>query len=187
MGSESRTLVPPNRTNRSSPGSSIGLSLSSGALSDASARIAHVVRGLLRSEKNGLSHSLCERGFCKLQPAAVRNCCLVAECGLVHGWGICGSGPYDVALGVCENLLWQYLPSGDCDFSCTQIGDNSGCLDARSLTLLWYCLGVGRSAKAETYVTTLGIEFRGIEADAHKYISLSNFLHLNSIEAQSFD
>jgi hypothetical protein len=46
---------------RSSPGSSIGSSQSPGALSDASARIAHVVRGLLRSEKNGLCVSL--RGF----------------------------------------------------------------------------------------------------------------------------
>ena len=58
----------------------------------------------------------------------------------------------------------------------------------RGCRLVFECgLGVGRSAKAETYVTTLGIEFRGIEADAHKYILHSNFLHLNSIEAQSFD
>jgi hypothetical protein len=42
------------------------------------------------------------------------------------------------------------LPSGECNFSCTQIGDNSGCLDALSLTLPRYCLDVGRSAKAET-------------------------------------
>ena len=42
--------------NRSSPGSSIGSSQSPGALSDASARIAQVVRGLLRSERSGLSH-----------------------------------------------------------------------------------------------------------------------------------
>jgi len=53
--SESRTLVLPNRTNRSSPGSSLGSSHSPGALSDASAGIAHVVRGLLRSERDGLS------------------------------------------------------------------------------------------------------------------------------------
>ena len=57
MGSESRTLVPPNRTNRSSPGSSSGPSHSPGAFSDAAVGIAQVVRGLLRSEKNGLSRS----------------------------------------------------------------------------------------------------------------------------------
>jgi hypothetical protein len=44
--------------NRSSPGPSIGSSQSPGALSDASAGIAHVVRRLLRSEKNGLSRSI---------------------------------------------------------------------------------------------------------------------------------
>ena len=56
----------------------------------------------------------------------------------MQGWGVCGSGPYDVAFGVC-------------DFSCAQIGDNSVCLDARSLTLPWYGLGVGRSDRVETY------------------------------------
>ena len=43
------------------------------------------------------------------------------------------------------------LPSGDCNFSCTQIGYNSGCLDARSLTLPWYCPGVGRSVRTGAY------------------------------------
>ena len=38
------------------------------------------------------------------QPAAVRGCRLVFECGLVQGWGVGGSGLHDVALGVCENL-----------------------------------------------------------------------------------
>ena len=70
----------------------------------------------------------------------------------MHGWGVGGSGLYDVALGVCENLLWYYLPSGDYNFSCTQIGDNAGCLDARSLTSPRHCPGVRQSAKAETYV-----------------------------------
>ena len=89
----------------------------------------------------------------QLQPAAVWGCRLVAERGLVQGWGICGSGPYGVAFGVCESMLRGCLPSGDCNFSCTQIGDNSGCLYARSLTLPRYGLGVGRSANAEAYIT----------------------------------
>ena len=148
MGSESRTLVPPNRTNRSSPGSSIGASHSSGALSDASAGIAHVARGLLRSEKNGLLAF--PWGVFGRQHAAVWGCRLVAECDLVQGRGI------------RENPLRQCLPSGDCDFSCTQIGDNSGCVDARSLALPRYCLDVGRSAKAETYVNDPAIGLRGI-------------------------
>jgi hypothetical protein len=70
----------------------------------------------------------------------------------VCGRGICSSGPHDVAFGVCENLLRECLPSGDCDFSCTQIGDNSCCLDAQSLTLPQYYPGVGRSANAAAYV-----------------------------------
>ena len=97
------------------------------------------------------------------QPAAVWGCHLVAECGLVHRWCGGGSGPYDVALGVCESLLRECLPSGDCDFSCTQIGDNSGCLDARSLTSPRCGPGVGQSAKAETYVITRFSHYRKIK------------------------
>ena len=43
------------------------------------------------------------------------------------------------------------LPSSDCDFSCTQIGDNSSGVDARSLTVPLYGPGVGRSGGAEIY------------------------------------
>ena len=154
--------------NRSSPGSSIGLSQSLGALSDASAGIAHVVRGLLRSGKGGLSRI--SWGVFGRQPAAVRGCRLVAECGLVCGWGICGSCPYDVAFGVCESLLRQCLPSGDCNFSCTQIGYNPGCLDARSSTLHRCCPGVGRSGGAETYVTDYSLEGRSIWVNADEIL-----------------
>ena len=69
MGSGSRTLVPPNRTNRLSPGSSIGSSWSPGALSDASAGIVQVVRGLLRSEKDGLSRALGDGVSSSLPPS----------------------------------------------------------------------------------------------------------------------
>jgi len=99
-------------------------------------------------------------GRFQFQPAAVRNCRLVAECGLVHERDIRGSGPYGVALGVCENLLRYCLPSGDCDFSCTHTGDNSSCLDARSLTLPRHGPGVGRSARAETYVTEIPLTLK---------------------------
>ena len=78
------------------------------------------------------------------------------------------------------------LPSGDCDFSCTQIGDNSGCLDARSLTSPRCGLGVGRSANAETCAPAVPPRMRGLshssksrqkEARAGSYIKkqASNF------------
>ena len=89
------------------------------------------------------------------QHTAVWGCRLVAECGLVHGRGVCGSGPCGVAFGVCESMLRGCLPSGDCNFSCTQIGDNSGYLDARSLALPRYGLGVGRDGYAPTAQTSL--------------------------------
>ena len=138
------------RTNRSSPGPSIGLSQSPGALSDASARIAQVVRGLLRSEKGGLSRS-CGVFSSSLPPSGTAVSYLSAV------W--CMSRVFAVPVRMMWLLVFAKvccgcLPSGECNFSCTQIGYNSSALDARSLTLPRYCLGVGRSAKAGTYVMT---------------------------------
>ena len=103
--------------NRPSPGSSIGSSQSPGALSDASAGIAHVVRGLLRSEKNGLSRS--RGGFlgASLPPSGTA----VSYLGAV--WCVGGVVAVPVRmmwLLVFAKVCCGCLPSGECNFSCTQ-------------------------------------------------------------------
>ena len=96
-------VVPPNQTNRPSPGPSIGSSQSPGALSDASAGIARVVRGLLRSEKDGLlaypwglSSSLPPSGT-----AVLFECGL----GLVHECGVPASSCFTASSQPWEPIL----------------------------------------------------------------------------------
>ena len=156
---------------------------SPGALSDASAGIAHVVRGLLRSEKNGLSRIPCERGRrSRLPPSGAAVSYLSAV------WCMCGVFAVPVRvmwLSVFAKICCGCLPSGDCNFSCTQLGDNSGCLDARSLTLPRYGLGVGRSAKVETYVIDLRLRSGlGYPKDVqfNNRAHLAKYLHFNQGE-----
>ena len=167
--SESRTLVPPNQTIVPVPDHRSGHPLVRVRFRMPSSESLRSW-GLLRSERDGLLAF--PWGVFGRQPAAVGGCRLVAECGLVYVWGICGSGPYDVAFGVAK-ICCGCLPSGDCDFSCARSGGDSSCLDARSLALPRYCLGVGLSVRMEITSRTSGIEFLGICVYARRFLYLT--------------
>ena len=115
MGSESRTVVPPNRTNRPSPGSSIGFSHSPGAFG--CLRQNRSCRpGLLRSEKNGLLAF--PWGFSSSLPPSE-----IAVSYLSAVW--CRRGVFAVPVRMMWLLVFAKiccgcLPSGDCNFSCAR-------------------------------------------------------------------
>ena len=147
MGSESRTLVPPNRTNRSSPGSFDRVIPQSGRFRMPPPESLRSW-GLLCSERDGLSRSLGAFLGASLPPSGAD----VSYLGAVWCMGGVFAVPVRMVwLLVFAKICCGCLPPGDCNFSCTQIGYNPSCLDARSLTLPRYCPGVGRMG---TYVPT---------------------------------
>jgi len=117
VGSGSRTLVPPNRTNRPSPGSFDRVIPESGRFRMPPPESLVSSGDSCTAGRVGFRVPL--REGAQLQPAAVRNFRIVFECGLVHEWGICGSGPYDVA-SMFAKICCVCLPSGDCNFSCAR-------------------------------------------------------------------
>ncbi|KAF5417023.1 MAG: hypothetical protein C5S48_01340 [Candidatus Methanogaster sp.] len=92
----------------------------------------------------------------QLQPAAVWDCRLVDECGLVCWW--CVGGVLVVPVRMVWLLVFAKICCGNACHPVTAIsvvpklGTTRGCLDARSLTLLRCGSGVGRSANVEAYV-----------------------------------